>query len=182
MSDSARSSLTTPQDSEVNSSQMQGMHQQYSYSVCPGCEAGDRVLVEVLPVVVFGENGEQRAMALRDLGYNATLMAESLAMTLGLEGKEMDLEIPGVNSQSVFTSKHIKKCLVVRVAKEELRYPLRDVKTVPNLTSPDQRLKWSTIEYQYSHLKDLDIADTDSAPVQLIIGANNSNLILPKES
>ena len=59
MSDSARSSLTTPQDSEVNSSQMQGMHHQYSYSVCSGCEPGGRALVEVLPVVVFGENGEQ---------------------------------------------------------------------------------------------------------------------------
>ena len=69
-----------------------------------------------------------------------TLMAESLAMTLGLKGKEMDLEIQGVNSQKVFTSKHIKKCLV-RDAKEELRYPLRDVKTVRNLTSPDQGLK-----------------------------------------
>ena len=48
-------------------------------------------------MVVFGENGEQRAMALRDLSCNTTLMAESLAMTLGLKGKEMDLEIQGVN-------------------------------------------------------------------------------------
>ena len=36
---------------------------------------------------------------------------------------------------------------------------------VPNLTGPDQRLKWSTIKHQYSHVKDLDIADTDSGPV-----------------
>ena len=65
MSDSARSSVTTPQDSEVTSSHMQEVHQQYSYSVCSGCEAGDRALVEVLPVVVLGENGEQRLMTLR---------------------------------------------------------------------------------------------------------------------
>ena len=60
-------------------------------------------------MVVFGENGEQRAMALRDLGCNTTLMAESLAMTLGLKGKEMDLEIQGVNSQRVFTSKQLQE-------------------------------------------------------------------------
>ena len=139
MSDSAKSSVT--QDSEVTSSQMQEVHQQYSYSVCSGCDAGGRALVEVLPVVVFGENGEQRVMALRDSGCNTTLTDENLAVTLGLKGKEMDLEIQGVNSQKVFTSQHIMKCHVARVGKEEVRYQLRDVKTVPNLTGPDQRLK-----------------------------------------
>ena len=87
----------------------------------------------------------------------------------------MDLEIQGVNSQKVFTSKHIKKCLVARVGKEVNSYQLRDVKTMPNLTGPDQRPKWSTIKQHHSHLKDLDTADTDSGPVQLIIGTNNSN-------
>ena len=67
-----------------------------------------------------------------------------------------------------------------RTSSVGLRSQLRDVKTVPNLTGPDQRLKWSTIKHQYGHLKDLDIADTDSGPVQLIIGTNNSNLIPPK--
>ena len=159
---------------------MQEVHQQYSYSVCSGFDAGVGALVEVLQVVVFRENGQQRVMALRDSGCHTTLMDESLAVTLGLKGKEMDLEMQGVNSQRVFTSKHIKKYHVARVGKEEVRYQLRDVKTMPNLTGPDQRLKWSTIKYQYSHLKDLDIADIDSGPMQLISGTNNSNIILPK--
>ena len=153
MSDSARSSVTVPQESEFTSSQMQEMHQQYRYSLCSGCEAGGRALVEVLPV--FGEKGEQPVVALRDLGCNITLLNESLALTLGLKGKEMDLEIQGVNSQKVFTSQHIKKYHVARVGKEEVRYLLRDVKTVPNLIDPNQGLKWSTIKYQYSHLKNL---------------------------
>ena len=41
-------------------------------------------------------------------------------------------------------------------------------------------MKWSTIKHGYSHLKDLDLHDTDTSPVQLIIGTNNSDLILPK--
>ena len=54
------------------------------------------------------------------------------------------------------------------------------MKTVPSLNGPDQRLKWSTIKLGYNHLKDLDMGDTDTSPVQLIIGTNNSDLILPK--
>ena len=138
--------MTTPRDSELTSSQMQEMHQQYSHSLGSGCEAGGRALVEILPVVVFGENGEQRVMALRDSGCNTTLIDESLAVTLGLKGKEMDLDIQGVTSQKVFTSQHIKKCHVARVGKKEVRYQVRDVKTVPNLTSPDKRLKLSTVK------------------------------------
>ena len=54
------------------------------------------------------------------------------------------------------------------------------MKTVPSLNGPDQRLKWSTIKLGYNHLKDLDLRDTDTSPVQLIIGTNISDLILPK--
>ena len=86
----------------------------------------------------------------------------------------------GVNSQKTFTSDHIKKCSVARVGREKVKYFLLDVKTVPSLNVPDQRLKWSTIKLGYNHLRDLDLRDTDARPVQLIIGTNKSDLILPK--
>lgn len=101
-------------------------------------------------------------------------------MALGLGGKEVNPEIQGINSQKTFTSQHIKKCSVARVGREEVKYLLRDVKTVPNLNGPDQKLKWSTIKHVYNHLKDLDLHDTDTSPVQLIIRSNNSDFILPK--
>ena len=153
-------------------------HHHSSYS---GHEAGGCALVEVLPVVMFGKNGNQRVMALRDSGCNTTLIDEGLAQSLGLRGKEIDLEIQGVNAQKAFTSHHIKKCHVARVGKEEVKYVLRDLKSIPGLNGPDQKWKWSTIKHEYPHLKDLDLRDTDAGPVQLIIGTNNSDLILPKQ-
>ena len=155
--------------------------EEYRQSAYAGCETGGRALVEVLPIVVFGETGKQQVMALRDSGCNTTLIDESLALSLGLQGKEVDLEIQGVNAQKVFTSQHIKKCHVARVGKEEVKYSLRDVKTIHSLNGPDQKLKWSTIKQEYQHLTNLDLRDTDTGPVQLIIGTNNSDLILPKQ-
>ena len=64
--------------------------------------------------------------------------------------------------RKVFTSQHIKRCRVARVGREEAQYSLQDVKKIPNLNGPDQKLKWS-------------------GTVQLIIGTNNSDLILPKQ-
>ncbi|XP_068686750.1 uncharacterized protein [Montipora foliosa] len=155
--------------------------EEYQQSAYTGCETGGLALVEVLPIVVFGETGKQQVMALRDSGCNTTLIDESLALSLGLQGKEVDLEIQGVNAQKVFASQHIKRCHVARVGKEEVKYSLRDVKTIPSLNGPDQKLKWSTIKHEYQHLKNLDLRDTDTGPVQLIIGTNNSDLILPTQ-
>ena len=74
---------------------------------------------------------------------------ESSALSLGLQGKEVDLEIQGVNVQKVFTSQHIKKCHVARVGKEEVNYSLRDVKTIPSPNGRNQKLNWATIKQEY---------------------------------
>ena len=94
---------------------MEQLRQQYSHSVSSGLETGDRALVQVLLVVVFGDKGERQVIALRDSGCNTTLMDENLAAALGLSNKKVDLEIQGVNSQKTLTSQHIKKCRVARV-------------------------------------------------------------------
>ena len=62
-------------------------HEEYRQSVYTGCETGGRALVEVLPMVVFGETGKQHAMALRDSGCNTTLIDESLVLSLGFKAK-----------------------------------------------------------------------------------------------
>jgi len=74
---------------------------------------------------------------------------ESSALSLGLQGKEVDLEIQGVNVQKVFTSQHIKKCHVARVGKEEVKYSLRYVKTIPSPNGRNQKLNWATIKQEY---------------------------------
>ena len=76
-----------------------------------------------------------------------------------------------VNVRKEFSSHHIKRCRVARVGREEVQYSLRDVKTIPSLNGPDQKLKWSIIKKEYQHLKNLDLHDTDIGPVQLITGA-----------
>ncbi len=74
------------------------------------------------------------------------------AVMLGIQGKEADLQIQGANAQKVFTSHHIKNCSVARVGEGNIGYFLRDVKTIPNLNGPDQKLRWTTIKYEYQHL------------------------------
>jgi hypothetical protein len=114
-----------------------------------------QALVEVLPVVFYGKNGEkQTVMVLRDNGCNTTLMDEELAVELGLEGREVGLELQGINSQRVVSSKHISKCQIARVGKEDKKLSLRDIKTIKELNGPDQKLRWSELKRDFTHLRD----------------------------
>ena len=127
-----------PHQEGANVAQNQAVRDQYHHSAHSSRESGGRALVEVLPVIIVRETGTQQVVALRDLGCNTTLMDERLALTLGLKGREIDLEIQGVYAQKAFTSQHIKRCYVARVGKEEVKYLLLDVKTIRNLNGPDQ--------------------------------------------
>ena len=77
--------------------------------------------------------------------------------------------------------RNIKNCRIARVGREGVKYVLRDVKTFPNLRGPDQKIKWSAIKQNFSHLKGLGLKHTDTRPLRLIIGSNNTDLILPMQ-
>ena len=87
----------------------------------------------MLPVVLFSAIGEQQVMALRDSGCNTTVMDEELAQSLG-QGKEIELQIQGVNAEKAFTSQHIKNCRIARVGRGGMKYVLKDLETLPDLS------------------------------------------------
>ena len=101
-----------------------------------------------------------------------------MAQSLGLKGKEIELQIQGIDAEKAFTSQHLKNCQIARVGGEGVKYVLRDVKTFFDLSIADQKIKWSVIKQKFSHLKDLDLKDTETGPVRLIKGSNNLDLIL----
>ena len=81
------------------------------------------------------------------------------------------------------SSKRINKCQTARVGGggEGKNLWLRDIKTINGLNGPDQRLRWSELKLEFPHLRNLDIQNTDTKPVQVIIGTSNSDLILPRQ-
>ena len=97
-----------PHQEGANAPQNQAVREQCHHSAHSSRESGGRTLVEVLPVVIVGETGTQQVVALRASGCNTTLIDESLALTPGLKGREIALEIQGVNAQKAFTSQHYR--------------------------------------------------------------------------
>ena len=78
----------------------------------------------------------------------------------------------------MLSPQRIKRCHVARVGREEVKYVLRDVKTIHSLNGPDQKLKWSSMKHEYCYLKELDWQDSDTGAVEVIAGTDNSDLKL----
>ena len=57
-----------PHQEGANSRQNQAVCEQYYHSAHSSRERGGHALVEVLPVIIFGETGTQQVVALRDSG------------------------------------------------------------------------------------------------------------------
>ena len=107
---------SVPEGENKPLNQSEKSREQCHHSVCLGCEAGGNALLEVLPVVLFSEKGEQHVMELHDSGCNTTLVDEELAQSLGLK-----LQIQGVNAEKAFTSQHINNCRISRVEREGVK-------------------------------------------------------------
>ena len=87
-----------PHQEGANAPQNRAVREKYHHSAHSSRESGGRALVEVLPLIIFEETGTQQVVALRDSGCNTTLIDERLALTLGLEDREIDLDIQGVTA------------------------------------------------------------------------------------
>ena len=71
---------------------------------------------------------------------------------------------------AVFNSQHIKKCNAHESEKRMSNTPCKEWRQfLAWMQGPDQNLKWSTIKQEYQQLKNLDLRDTDTGPVELII-------------
>ena len=58
--------MPPPHQEGANAPQNQAVREQYHHSAHSSRESGGRALVEVLPVIIFGETGKQQVLALRD--------------------------------------------------------------------------------------------------------------------
>ena len=101
-----------------------------------------------------------------------------MAVTLGSHGKEVDLEVQGINSQRFVSSKHINKCVKLLALGGKRNFGCMTLKQLMVQTRDHDGLN---LNWSFHTFHDLDIQNTDTKPVQVIIGTNNSDLILPRQ-
>ncbi|XP_058826161.1 uncharacterized protein LOC131686058 [Topomyia yanbarensis] len=160
----------SPADSEMSRSNVNAtvtIHRQMTSST----------LFRVLPVTLFGRKGNVHTYAFLDDGSSVTLLEQSIADSLGLEGKTEPLCIQWTGGINKKMSGARRVSLEISGAGSEKLFNVAEVYTVDNLGLPEQTLEFGEMERQYDHLRGLPVSSFKSAVPRMLIGLNNTHLL-----
>lgn len=131
-----------------------------------------QVCLRVVPVKVFGRDGgvEKVTYAIRDEGSNTTLVKESLANELKLDGQPIDFKLTTMNGVSQESGKSYSFCVQGLGQKDCLEIPnalsVKDLSVAKSsIPSKDDIAKWR-------HFEGISVTELESPEVTLLIGAD----------
>ncbi|XP_053691610.1 uncharacterized protein LOC128740123 [Sabethes cyaneus] len=134
-------------------------------------------LFKILPVTLYGKNKSVDTYAFLDDGSSVTLVEETIADALGVEGKMQSLCIQWTSG----INKSIANARMVKFGISELgssrRFDVSEVYTVENLGLPQQSLDFGSMMKQYGHFRNLPVKSFQRAVPGLLIGLNNFHLM-----
>ena len=120
--------------------------------------------------------------ALLDSGSQASLIFESFAEKLRLDGLRDVLTLGTINSKKEFKPSR-KVSFAVKATSsgnDGSLYPVSEAWTIPQLNLPVQRITRSEMQ-TWLHVADLEIPEVDSKDVTILLGANVLEAILQRE-
>ena len=144
-------------------------------------ERRGQVALQTLPVTVYGPAGSYTTNALLDLGSQVTLVTDDLCNRLGISGPSDGLVLGTLNGRQRLQSRSV--CLSVEsVCSGGEVHDIRDAQTIPTLDVLHRSTDWSAEKRNWPHLADLELPGvTAGGTVDLLLGADNLDLILPRE-
>lgn len=136
-----------------------------------------RTWFKVLPVILRRGERSIRTLALLDGAASLSLLEDSLANFLNLEGTPQELCMKWTNGthQSINDSRRVF-LTISSVDNLSKSIRLNDVRTVKTLDLPCQSMDKEAVE-EYKHLKDIPFASYKEGKPQILIGLDNARLI-----
>ncbi|XP_055708899.1 uncharacterized protein LOC129805169 [Phlebotomus papatasi] len=142
----------------------------------------NQIFMKILPVYVTGPKGTEKVYAFLDEGSTITMMTSSLAERLGLDGPGIPLYWQGAGplANTDLTSKTVE-CRVRGFLPNAKEYLMQRVRTVFELNLPRQTVDMSALSRDWRHLADGQVQSLKDAVPELLIGLDNTPLIVSRE-
>lgn len=135
------------------------------------------VLFRIVPVILYGPEKVVRTYAFIDDGSELTLIEQSLADELGIEGpkKSLCLKWTGGTRKIESDSRQVN-LQISGVSKEATKFELQAINTLSSLQIRPQTLMLEELQKRYPHLVGLPLESYRDVSPRLLIGLNYANL------
>ncbi|XP_055623758.1 uncharacterized protein LOC129767161 [Toxorhynchites rutilus septentrionalis] len=137
------------------------------------------LLFRIVPVIISGPRGSIETFAFLDDGSDLSLIESDLVEQLGIDGwtKPLCLKWTGNVTRLEPDSKQVQ--VSIRGVNRQKQFYLNDLRTVKELTLPEQSLSYEDLAQRYCYLLGLPVVSYEKAVPRLLIGVNNVNLTIP---
>lgn len=138
---------------------------------------GQLPLYRILPITVYGPNGQFETYALLDEGSAITIIDERLSEHLGLKGPHESLNVKWIGQHVTSQSSQVVEIEISGASQR--KFTLNKVRTIKNISLPTQSV---TLSHLDERLRNLPIAEyTDATPL-LLIGLDNCHLAMARHT
>ena len=144
-------------------------------------ESRGQILLQVVPITVHGPAGSHKTHALLDLGSQVTLVTDDLCDRLGISGPSDGLILSTLNGSERLQSRRV--CFTVQpVVTGGDKHEVRNAQTTPRLNVKNHHtMDWSQEKDKWPHLTDLQLPSSTHGPVDVLLGTDVIELIVPRE-
>ena len=115
-----------------------------------------RVLLQVVPVTLYGPAGQLLTHALLDSGSTCSLVVEDIANALNLDGPSESLDLFDIQVTSHLKTKRIS-FNIGPVDVPATRYPVENALVAEKLNLPPVMVNMEHVNSQWIHLEDLEL-------------------------
>ena len=120
--------------------------------------SSDSVLLQVVPVTLYGPKGYFNTYAMLDTGSTCSLLATDVAKNLGLEGPVESVLLNGIQKSSRLLTKRVD-VQVSQLNDFGTRFDVHRVLVVDRLNVPERRVNFRELQEKWPHLADLHMKD-----------------------
>ncbi|XP_055604271.1 uncharacterized protein LOC129752524 [Uranotaenia lowii] len=140
------------------------------------------VLFRIIPVVLYKGNLSIETHAFLDEGSSTTLLEESIASKLGVDGVHAPLCLLWTGNVTRKENRSQKVSLEISGCGGGARMSLKNVRTVVNLELPTQSLDYEKLAENFPYLSKLPVQSYQNASPKLLIGLDNFHVAVSSKA
>ena len=139
-----------------------------------------RVLLQVVPVTLYGPCSQLNVHALLDSGSTCSLIRGDVADQLNLDGPTTSLDLFGIQVTSHLKTKQVL-FNIGPVNEDSTRYPVENALVAEKLNVLPALVNIVKVQSQWKHLAHTDLQDVNRAEIKAIPGSDVTEIIIPRE-
>ncbi|XP_043238930.1 uncharacterized protein LOC122390257 [Amphibalanus amphitrite] len=143
-------------------------------------EPRGHILLQVVPITVNGPAGSRTTNALLDLGSQVTLVTDGLCDRLGISGPAGKVLLSTLNGNQTMQSRRVSFA-VEAVGGDGKAHCIQNAQTTPTLNVSAKVMDCTVAKEEWPHLADLDLPSATRDPVEVLLGTDAIELIVPRE-